>query len=206
MLCAGVVAATTQKVDRPREPVVDECDGCEAIFEGMPETLSWSSRLAPVGEPGEAMRIDGEVRDKDGRPISNVIVYAYHTNAKGTYPPDNRFTGFARRHGKLRGWALTGKDGRYRFETIRPAGYPNSNLPAHVHMYVLEVGRCTYWIDDILFDDDPRLTESARGRMSPGRGGRGITKPVKDVKGTWLVTRDIVLGEEVPGYPERFEP
>lgn len=149
------------------------------------------------------MRIEGVVRDGDGRVTAGVIVYAYHTDARGVYPPGEDDRGeAAKRHGRLRGWAMTGADGRYAFDTIRPAGYPGSDLPQHVHMHVLEVGRCTYYIDDILFEDDPRLTDSKRQRMTPGRGGSGVITPVRDASGTWVVRRDIVLGEGIPGYPE----
>ena len=67
-------------------------------------------------------------------------------------------------------------------------------------MHVIEPGRCTYFIDDIHFDDDDRLTEAQRRRMSRGRGGSGLVAPVRDESQSWWVTRDIVLGQNVPGY------
>ncbi len=196
--------AGAQHVEGPAEPVVGlPCEGCEAVFQGLPETLEWSSRIAPIGEPGEPMRIEGTVRNGDGGVAPGVIVYAYQTDSQGLYPPDEQFRGLAAgRHGRLRGWALTDAEGRYAFDTIRPAGYPGTDLPQHVHMHVLEFGRCTYYIDDILFDDDPRLTRASRGGLSPGRGGNGVVEPERDSSGTWVVRRDIVLGAEIPGYPE----
>ncbi len=201
--CGGHAAGTGQATDRVREPIVGlPCEGCEAVFQGLPDSLEWSSRIAPRNEPGAAMRIEGTVRDKAGRTMSGIIVYAYHTNARGIYPTDDRLRGLAaHRHGRLRGWARTDENGRYRFDTIRPAGYPNTDLPAHVHMHVLELGRCTYYIDDIMFQDDPRLTETMRQRLTLGRGGRAVVAPVKDAARTWRVTRDIALGASVPGYP-----
>ncbi len=186
------------------EPIVGlPCEGCEAVFEGLPATLASATRIAAEGEPGQPMRIEGTVRDSSGRPVGGVIVYAYHTNANGIYPTDQQTRGqSAVRHGRLRGWVKTDENGRYRFETIRPAGYPNTDIPAHVHMHVIEVGRCTYYIDDILFDDDPRLTLEMRSKLTLGRGGNGIVTPKQDTAGVWLVTRDIVLGKNVPDYPE----
>jgi protocatechuate 3,4-dioxygenase beta subunit len=70
-----------------------------------------------------------------------------------------------------------------------------------VHIHIIEPGRCTYYVDDVLFEDDPRLTAAQRRR--PGRGGNGIVSPARDGSGGWLVTRDIVLGERIPGYPTR---
>ena len=193
-----------QRFTRETEPVVGlPCEGCDAVFAGMPEHLEAFARIAGPDEPGERLRIEGTVRDAAGAAAAGVIVYAYQTDARGLYPAaDAALQGrAAARHGRLRAWALTDAEGRYRFETIRPAGYPDTDLPAHVHMHVIEPGRCTYYIDDVMFADDPRLTASARRSLTSGRGGDGVAEPRRDPDGTWLVTRDIVLGEGVPGYP-----
>jgi protocatechuate 3,4-dioxygenase beta subunit len=176
------------------EPIVGlPCENCEIVFDGMPAELAAQARIAPAGEPGEPMVVAGTVRDAAGRAVPDVVVYAYHTDARGIYPRAETL------HGRLRGWAKTGPDGGYRFETIRPAGYPGTALPQHVHFHVLEPGRCTYWIDDLLFEDDPRLTERERARPE-GRGGDGIGRPARDAAGVWHARRDIVLGARVPGY------
>lgn len=99
----------------------------------------------------------------------------------------------------------TGADGHYRFDTIRPAGYPNTDIPEHVHMILIEVGCCAYWIDDIRFDDDPRLTREARGRPDDDRAGNGIAVPTRDASGAWHVTRDLNLGENIPNYPKKHD-
>ncbi|MGE3172386.1 MAG: hypothetical protein AB7O97_07140 [Planctomycetota bacterium] len=194
--------------DRAREPVVGlPCEGCEAIFDGLPRPLPAipsEVRLASAREPGEALCIDGTVRRPDGRPAPGVVVYAYHTDARGVYPPDERLRGTAAfRHGRLRGWARTDADGRYAFVTIRPAGYPGTNTPQHVHMHVLEPGRCTYYVDDVLFTDDARLVPAVRQQLESGRGGSGVVTPVRGADGVWRARRDIRLGEGVPGYPAR---
>lgn len=184
-----------------REPVVGlPCEGCEAVFEGMPSSPPTSARIAPPGEPGEPMRIEGVARDRAGKPAPGIVVYAYQTDAKGIYPPARTSNAYANRHGLLRGWAKTDTNGRYRFDTIRPAGYPNSNIQQHVHMHIIEPGCCTYYIDEMVFTDDPRLTPEVRRNVSEGRGGNGVVTPKKDASGTWIVTRDIVLGERIPGY------
>lgn len=199
---AGVWAAEAPAA--PREPIVGlPCEGCDAVFDGRPAALTSTARIAPPGEPGEPMRIMGTVFAPDGRPAPGVIVYAYHTNIHGVYPRDERGKGRAgSRHGFLRGWVKTDDKGQYRFDTIRPVGYPGTDIPAHVHMHVIEPGRCTYYIDELLFEDDPRLTPEDRRKAERGRGGRGFTAPRKDAGGIWTVTRDIVLGEGIPGYPK----
>jgi protocatechuate 3,4-dioxygenase, beta subunit len=100
----------------------------------------------------------------------------------------------------LRGFAQTDAQGKYTFETIRPASYPVPNAPPqHVHMIVVEPGRCHYYIDDLLFSDDPRLTPDARRRMDHGRGGSGVATPAKHA-GVWRVRRDIVLGSNIADH------
>lgn len=178
-----------------REPVVGgPCEGCEWVFEGMPAQIATRSRIAPPNEPGQPLAIEGIVRTPDGKAAAGIIVYAYHTDSSGIYPRSST------RHGRLRGWALTDSTGYYRFETIRPGAYPHSNNPQHVHMHVIEPGRATYWIDEILFADDPLLTPELQKRERENRGGDGLCRPSRDQDGVWHVARDIVLGKNVPGY------
>ena len=207
LLLASVYCAPAPGAPQPAqsEPIIGlPCEGCEAVFEGLPEALTSRARIAPEDEPGESMVIEGTVRDAGGRATPGIIVYAYQTDARGIYPPDERLAGMAAaRHGRLRGWTMTDDGGRYRFDTIRPASYPDNVTPAHVHMHVIEPGCCTYYIDSIHFDDDPRLSTEERAEAEEGRGGSGLIRPQRDEQGAWIVTRDIVLGERVPGYPTR---
>ncbi len=186
MLC--IAACSSTDAQARREPVIGgPCEGCEWVYDGMPSTLEWAARIAPAGEPGTPMRIDGLVRDRAGKPAAGIIVYAYQTDAGGLYPAGSN------RHGRLKGWARTDANGRYRFDTIRPGGYPDTTIPQHVHMHVIEPGRGTYYIDDIVFTDDPRLTPEQRKSHVTGRGGNGLVTPTRDAGGRLLVTRDIVL-------------
>jgi protocatechuate 3,4-dioxygenase beta subunit len=149
------------------------------------------------------MTIDGVVRDRAGTPVAGVIVYAYHTDARGIYRPVEDAPGAsARRHGQLRGWAVTDSVGRYQFVTIRPGHYPERNAPQHVHMHVIEPGCCTYYIGSIVFRDDPLLTGVAREKARADRGGSGLATPTRGADGVWHVRRDIRLGVGVPGYGE----
>jgi protocatechuate 3,4-dioxygenase beta subunit len=196
-LAVAVVAAVacTAHADPAERLVGGPCEGCELVFEGRPAKLEAHARIAPAQEPGDPLILDGVVRDRANKPVAGMIVYAYHTNAKGEYPPLAKVP-----HGKLRGFAKTGADGAYRFTTIRPASYPVANAPPqHIHMHVVEPGRCHYFIDDVVFTDDPRLTAEQRKQHERGRGGLGVVTPKRD-KGTWLARRDITLGAGISDY------
>jgi hypothetical protein len=186
-----------------RERVVGlPCEGCDAVFEGMPATIGSEGRLAPSSEPGRPLVVEGVVTTAAGAVASGVIIYAYQTDAGGRYPPAPSLRGAAARHGRLRGWVRTDAAGRYRFLTIRPGGYPSTDIPEHIHLHVIEPGRCTYYIDDVVFEDDPRLTPRQRAAHDRGRGGSGIVRPTRSATGAWSARRDIRLGAGIDGYAQ----
>ncbi|HEV2860467.1 MAG TPA: hypothetical protein VGX48_05620 [Pyrinomonadaceae bacterium] len=197
----GTRTATTQAVRPARAVTVGGgCEGCEAIHLGMPGEVASRTRIAPEGEPGEPLEIAGRILRADAKtPAPGVVLYVYHTDARGYYTPAPGAEGWPRRHGRLRGWVKSGARGEYAFRTIRPASYPDSTNPQHIHPVVKEPGLNEYWIDEFVFDDDPLLTPRQRaGRQN--RGGSGVVK-LEKVGGVWKGTRDIVLGLNVPGYP-----
>ncbi len=189
------LSVLTLSASSAREPVLGgPCQGCENVFVEQPSELGWSARIAPLEEPGEPLVIEGTVRSLLGKAAPGIIVYAYQTNAAGIYPAAST------RHGKLRAWAKSDEQGRYRFLTVRPGSYPGTKNPQHVHLHVIEPGKGTYYIDDILFEDDPLLTPRQRKLHERLRGGSGVCRPQKGESGQWKVRRDIVLGQNVPGY------
>jgi protocatechuate 3,4-dioxygenase beta subunit len=173
------------------------CDGCDIIYADMPRQLSWQTTIASAAEPGERMEITGVIYHADGKtPASGVILYVYHTDARGLYSPAPDESGAARRHGHLRGWMKTDERGQYRFISIRPAPYPNGRVPAHIHPIIKEADKNEYYIDEFLFDDDPAL----RNANIENRGGSGIIHLSKNSEGVWVGKRDITLGLNIPNY------
>ncbi len=169
------------------------CDGCEAVRERNPAFVEARTVLAGADEPGERMILSGRATlPHGGGPAANVIVYAHHTNAAGLYANGSRETLWSRRHGRLRGWVRTGSDGEYRFETIKPAPYPDRSMPAHVHLFIGEPGRRPYYIDDVVFAGEFGVTEAYRARTE-GRGGDGVVRLQRSPQGVWLARRDIPL-------------
>lgn len=179
----------------------DGCEDCEAIYEcPVPfNHLNNIDTLPGFDRPGPKIEISGTVYKRDGvTPAAGVVLYVYHTDQQGIYPKDRNSKGPGSRHGYIRGWIKTDTTGRYRFYTLVPASYPNSNNPKHIHVIVKEPGKTEYWIDDFYFADDPLLPKKAAHHP---RGGNGIVQPAKD--GLILkATRNIQLGENVPGYKE----
>lgn len=176
------------------------CEGCEAIYDGMPAQLSWETRIAAATEPGEPMEASGVIYQPDGRtPAPGVILYAYHTDAHGIYPRTTSANGNVLRHGRLRGWIKTNERGEYKFVTIKPASYPNSTIPSHVHLIVKEADKNEYYIDDFEFEDDRFLTQQERARRRKV-GGAGVVRLTKNGSGVWLAKRDIILGLNVQNY------
>jgi protocatechuate 3,4-dioxygenase beta subunit len=202
--CVSPARTQTARVSEPRaetaERVGSYCEGCEAIYEGLPSQLNWETRIAPASEPGEPMEASGRIYQPDGKtPAPGVILYAYHTDARGIYPPAPGASGHARRHGRLRGWIKTNAKGEYKFVTVKPASYPNRNIPSHVHLIVKEPDKNEYYIDDFEFDDDSLLTPQERARRRKV-GGSGIVRLSKSAGGVWLARRDIILGLNVQNY------
>lgn len=198
-LClGGLVAAacgpSPGAASDPRQPRPDlyDCEGCEAAREFDPARLDWRATLASPEERGERLRIEGVVYDADARaPVDGVVIYAWHTDAEGLYSRGGGQTGWGRLHGLLRGAVRTRADGLYRFDTIKPAPYPDLSMPAHVHLVVLEPARRPYWIDDVVFAGEHGVDDAYR-RNARNRGGDGIVELRRD-DGLWRARRDIVL-------------
>lgn len=187
---AGMPADTPQR---------DTCDDSDAnprcCFRDMPQQLTADMVIAGPGEPGERLAVRGYVYQADGKtPYPNVLLYAYHTDKRGIYAKKGDETGIRRWHGRLHGWCRTDERGHYSISTIKPASYPDSRNPAHIHVVVQEPdGSEPYYINDMVFSDDPYVDERYRAGEKRGKGGSGILKLVKDRQGLWESKRLIVL-------------
>lgn len=176
------------------------CEGCEAIFE-------YDGELSPVdtlpdydNEKGKRLKLTGRVYEEDGvTPAEDVVVYIYHTNQEGIYPTRGNETGWARRHGYLRGWTRTDEDGRYTFYTRKPAAYPSRSEAAHIHYTILEPGGKYYWLNSSKFEGDSLLSKKDLDARSP-RGGSPVLLRLTQENGLLVGERDIILGKNIPDY------
>lgn len=169
------------------------CEGCEATEEMEAARMSSRTLLAAADEPGERMTLTGRVLAADGEtPVEGVVVYAHQTNAEGLYADGLPGTVWSRRHGRLRAWVRSDSDGRYRFDTIKPAPYPDMSMPAHIHLFIKEPGRRPYYIDDVVFEGEFGVTAAYRAGAEL-RGGDGVVRLSRTTEGVWTANRDIRL-------------
>lgn len=200
---SGCSQGNQQKQKTALQKVGASCEGCEAIYEQAPNfnTLDEIDTLPDFSERGPKLIVSGVIYKADGKtPAPGVILYVYHTDQAGRYTPKKGQTGWAGRHGYIRGWIKTNPRGEYKFYTLLPGHYPGTNIPAHIHPIVKEPDKNEYWIDEFLFDDDKFLTAEER-KKNRNLGGDGIMK-LKNVNGVLYGERNIYLGKNVPNYPK----
>lgn len=155
-----------------------------------PKTVSWKTALSTEADKGEKMLISGTVFQTDGKtPAPNVLIYIYHTDIEGFY---GRKSG-EHKHGRYRGWMLTDAKGRYEFETIKPAPYPENRFAAHIHTTLTTVDFREDWIDNYLFEGDKLISANERAEAGKRGGFQPILNLKKDANGIWTATRDIQL-------------
>ena len=190
LIVPGFVYAQNRLVGGP-------CEGCEAVFEYGDQKLTPVDTLPGFENAETRLKVTGTIYKPDGKsPAPNVILYIHHTNEEGVYPTRGDETGWGRRHGYLRGWIKTDSSGRYTFYTRKPGFYGTG--PAHIHPTILEPDGKFYYIDDIVFESDPRVT----GRYKENKENRGDSGVVElKKKGDLLLAkRDIILGKNIPNY------
>jgi protocatechuate 3,4-dioxygenase beta subunit len=180
--------------------LIGSCEGCEAVFEFGNKALLPTDTLPGFDSDGIKIKVTGTIYQKDGKtPAEGVILYLYHTNQKGIYPTKGDETGWARRHGYIRGWVKTDENGQYTFYTLKPAPYPGRTDPAHIHIIVLEPDGKYYWLGSYHFKGDPLLTKNETNPKTP-RGGTSGLLDLEMKDGILTGSRDIILGKNVLGY------
>ena len=122
-----------------------------------PAILSAHSRIAPPDEPGTPLRVSARIFAGDGvTPQGGAVVFGYQTDRTGVYGPRGARTW------RLKGWARADSQGRFQFDTIRPAPYPNRGIAAHIHFYADGGGVPRQTLTTIMFEGDPLLTPKNR--------------------------------------------
>lgn len=185
----GTLHAAADSCNNPDAPL-----GC--LFIGMPEKLSSTVTVASANEPGERLVIRGKILEADGRtPAAGLRMYLWHTNAKGLYATNGSETGVQLHHGYLHAWLKTDGNGAYEINTIRPASYPNSKIPQHIHAALWpQDGRAPFYISDFVFSDDPFVDKAYIDGIKRWNypGGNGVVTLSKQ-EDVWIGERNIIL-------------
>lgn len=176
------------------------CETCEYMYIGQPARIDASDTSAGWTEKGQKLIVKGRVMKIDGKtPAAGILLYYWQTDHSGLYSHRPGMPEGVRRHGHIRGWVRTDAEGRYAIYTVRPSPYPNSHIPAHIHIVVKEPGMSEYYIDEYEFDDDQLLTGAERKKRS-SRGGTGVLRPQLK-NGVQVAERNIILGLNIPDHP-----
>ena len=138
----------------------------ETSFRNLIEKYAKAETISIASDtiPGKKIKVIGSIKDQDGKPVANALVYLYHTDSRGWYASNSPHVNMNEgdmRHARLFGYVRTDKDGKFELHTIKPSGYPQSDLPAHIHVHVTADGYRNF-INEFLFDDDERLLGTIR--------------------------------------------
>jgi catechol 1,2-dioxygenase len=173
--------------------------------------------------PGPDLFATVRVVDAAGAPVAGAEVDVWHASPVGLY--DNQDPDQCDMN--LRGKFRTDAEGRFRFRTVRPAGYPvpthgptgdllraqgrHPYRPAHLHFLVHRPGFRTL-ITQVFVDDDPHLESDAvfgvtRPLVGDYRRHEAGPPPAADASTPWYTldhTLVVVPGEAVlPAPPIR---
>lgn len=126
-----------------------------------PESLTSSAQIAPDDEPGTPMRIEGKVLKPDESPAPDVDVHAYHRDSDGyEFGPGDR----DHHTWRLQAWARTDAEGRFSFDTVRPAADHMGREAAHVHFTLVSKEYGRQWAPKVFLGGDPLVTARQRSR------------------------------------------
>ncbi len=164
-----------------------------------PETENGGSIIRSE-TPGPALFADCRITDPGGQPLADVEVDVWQASPVGLYENQDP----AQAEMNLRGKFRTDADGRIRFRSVKPAGYPvptdgpvgdllraqerHPYRPAHLHFLAYKPGFKTL-ITQVFVDDDQHLesdvvfgvTRHLIGDFQEGTG----TAPARDVSAPW---------------------
>lgn len=143
------------------------------VFRELIKAISQDHKVTICGEaePGSRILVRGRMVDATGAPAAGVLAYFYHTNDRGLYAADAAHLegqGGDPRFARLFGYLTTGENGEFEIRTIWPGGYPDTNLPRHIHLEVRDE-RFQTLVTEFVFKDDERLTGQIREQATRAR-------------------------------------
>ena len=151
--------------------------------------------------PGDALFVQGWVRDAQGQPVANAQVDVWHSSTTGLYENQDP----AQAEMNLRGTFTTDARGGFNFRSVKPAGYPvpidgpagkllaaqlrHNMRPAHLHFLIYKEGFKTI-ASQVYTQDDPYLETDSQFGVTKALIGHYVrhendAAPAADVTGGW---------------------
>jgi protocatechuate 3,4-dioxygenase, beta subunit len=158
-----------------------------------PLTIASHGRIAAKDERGTPLVVHGKIVGPDGHtPAKDVVVHAYHRDRDGFDfgPNDAALTTW-----RLQGWVKTDAEGRFEFQTIRPAHDYLGREGSHIHFTLESQDFGRQWAPTLFFADDSLVTERQR-RQSTEAGEFGGVRKIVAVGDTQHVEVRIRLKEK----------
>ncbi|MEF7613045.1 protocatechuate 3,4-dioxygenase [Aquincola sp. MAHUQ-54] len=182
-LVAGALAAATlgcpailrsAHAQQPLRPTPRQTEGpfYPPVFEGDADAdlLDRAGRRYAHGRPAW---VQGQVTDTAGRPLDGAVVEIWQCDHAGHYRhardgdrADEAFQGYGR--------VTLGRDGRYRFRTIRPVAY--GGRTPHIHLKVLQ-GRGELLTTQLYAEGDPGNAQDFLWRRLDAADRAAVTRP-----------------------------
>lgn len=172
------------------------------IYDYSEYQLNNTDTIPGFATKANKLKITGTIYESDGvTPAKGAILFIEHADDNGDYQireKDNK------RYMFHRGWIKTNADGQYTFYTfvpgaaIAPVTFPRRKGLIKILPTVKEEGQPEYYLDALLFDDDPLLTKACRKRLKR-KGIDNILKPKKQGE-MLVVNKDIVLKQNTLTY------
>ena len=122
------------------------------FWRGSSPVCESGENIARDGGGGEPLEVSGRVVDREGKPVAGALVDVWQASPVGLYENQDE----KQPEHNLRGRFETDGDGRFRFLTVRPAGYPvpvdgpcgemlraqkrHPYRPAHIHFMISREG------------------------------------------------------------------
>jgi len=128
-----------------------------------------------LGGTGEHIVLHGRIADAGGIAAVNVIVELWQADAQGRYGTP-----------EFRGWGRTwtGRDGTYRFATVKPGGYRvrgSEHVRApHVTLTLHASGLMRPLVTQMFFPDEPRNAADPQMTLVPARLRRRLIATPSD--------------------------
>jgi protocatechuate 3,4-dioxygenase alpha subunit len=173
---AGPTSASASQTAGPYWHLVD-----------FPEWADTTRHFQDALPPGERITLTGRLTDGGGNPVSDAMVEIWHADPKGEYPdpdgPANEFQGYGR--------CATGKDGSFRFVTLKPGPVPagghqraNALQAPHVALAVFARGLLSHLSTRLYFEGEAlNETDLVLSAVEPARRGTMIARQTQP--GTW---------------------